>query len=1514
MKLFTKKNSSVEPEGSNSGLKRAITAKEGKRTNEDDNNEILSSPSVLSKAMVFDFTSGENREHKKSPSSKMDSNGNVSKDLETSKSPKSVRVASRDCLAIDGKPETMSPNLAKNRIQIDSPANRSYTPPPPLENEDSIVDDSKPSVTKSKILKGVTVKGLEKLQFNTQNTNRTDYTDKIATVIDSPNTADDVRTDRIRASIGSSPLVDRVQDPFAKKELSNLKMPIANVKILEDSLSQESLDQKPEFKKESFKVTVKPKDLAEKMQSPIDKPSNYMQIDVPAAKYKPPPPLEDNSFVIETSSTKSSPAVVKNKAKGITVRGIEKLQFDVSQPISLTDPTTSSADTKIIIPKQAADSKRQSFPVSIADTVSIPSAGIRETDQFIFDEFVVKNSSIQEDKNETDTLDKTPLISPVIGKNPFSSTNDFALVSSASVKNIQGLPSSSSTQFAIGIPQPNAGISKSSSYIVGNSGGNLASNSSQNVLSPKSAENITNITKSPSVQNTAIQKSPSSQNNVGISKSPSNQINNGITKSPSNQVNTNITKSPSNQVNTSITKSPSNQITINITKSPSSSAFKSPEVEPTNVIVNSKPPDAAILKREESFKHRKSVGSRPNSGIFDPPKLSDKSLSEAFKPAAVSVNILNIPAESQDTRLAISVMDLDSRKQSITSALSSHPSTANSSRSSVGPESARSIKNFQMQIDKPKMALYPPPLIEEESTPEDSKNKAPDFKMKGITVRGLENFHVDTKLAVKASSESELKPISPAIKSSSSEDEEGQTLAKQKKKSKPSLAKIPISTAPAPELVRENSDGPRTALISEIPNPFSDNYTGPDITDFPTSSTESPQQNRIKKQSTKERRNSKVAQYIADLKIDTIDEKPEIEKSKSNIAAWLDSTILEVKESKASLASPKSNQEITKSSSIVKLTLADLYLLPRFMTGVSVAFDISISKEMKRLLTRHLVAYDGEVHEKIGETTTHYCSVDGKKNLDILLNFPAIVLVDSKWILQCHKSQCRIPESKEIIQFLSLRVWMASRSILNMRQTQSTNELIEARKPANQNQQSEYIRNLQQQIYLLELETRYMYKEFDNRKAGKKDKGGLYRPKSLSGMQSKSQLLSSSPSLFGGSTKMLNAPELPVENEEDEEEERENLLREIKAKEESLRIEMEAVKKEKNELLEELNNLKERYSQNKDALNGEIIATKQKYDSASAQVSHLTLSYERAIQEKEQLHQTNLNLQCEANALKQKIDEQLAIHSHIELSIQKSQALRAQDSQRIKELEQKLEELNVDEFIKQISDMQTKISRLMADLKCESLEKQALIDQQAQLKEAAKVALQRSSTLEQEIDTLKLKIDRENKSSLSRRSKSEASVREEQERSEQIAQLENQVKMLKINVETKDANIEALYQRIKAAETAALKSSENCTLIKEKHDNLEQLSMKRAHELVQLGQDKSVLQDELAECKNALDRKDQKIQNLTNENKNLQERLSQLEAESSKWTEFANIVDQVETTGANYLAMMQGIKSKLGRV
>jgi hypothetical protein len=91
---------------------------------------------------------------------------------------------------------------------------------------------------------------------------------------------------------------------------------------------------------------------------------------------------------------------------------------------------------------------------------------------------------------------------------------------------------------------------------------------------------------------------------------------------------------------------------------------------------------------------------------------------------------------------------------------------------------------------------------------------------------------------------------------------------------------------------------------------------------------------------------------------------------------------------------------------------------------------------------------------------------------------------------------------------------------------------------------------------------------------------------------------------------------------------------------------------------------------------------------------------------------------------------------------------------------------------------------------------------------------------------------------------------------------------------------------------------------KEKLDQLEQLNRNRAHELIQIGQDKSMIQDELADAKNHQDRNEKKLKALQAQNKALEIKLEETLKESEKWKEFAQAMDQVDAT-------MKGLRSQL---
>lgn len=72
-----------------------------------------------------------------------------------------------------------------------------------------------------------------------------------------------------------------------------------------------------------------------------------------------------------------------------------------------------------------------------------------------------------------------------------------------------------------------------------------------------------------------------------------------------------------------------------------------------------------------------------------------------------------------------------------------------------------------------------------------------------------------------------------------------------------------------------------------------------------------------------------------------------------------------------------------------------------------------------------------------------------------------------------------------------------------------------------------------------------------------------------------------------------------------------------------------------------------------------------------------------------------------------------------------------------------------------------------------------------------------------------------------------------------------------------------------------------------------------------------MLQDELADSKNQLDRNEKRLHTIQAQNKALELKIEQFQKEAEQWQEFSSVIDKVEETGLDYIKMMQGIKSQM---
>lgn len=84
-------------------------------------------------------------------------------------------------------------------------------------------------------------------------------------------------------------------------------------------------------------------------------------------------------------------------------------------------------------------------------------------------------------------------------------------------------------------------------------------------------------------------------------------------------------------------------------------------------------------------------------------------------------------------------------------------------------------------------------------------------------------------------------------------------------------------------------------------------------------------------------------------------------------------------------------------------------LLPNFFAKVRMAIDHGIPKDTRRILARHVVAYDGDIDDSPTLETTHYCTYSQNlPSLTLLRDFPKLKIVTPNWILECHISKFKL--------------------------------------------------------------------------------------------------------------------------------------------------------------------------------------------------------------------------------------------------------------------------------------------------------------------------------------------------------------------------------------------------------------------------------------------------------------------------------------------------------------------------
>ncbi|KAJ3222729.1 hypothetical protein HDU81_009639, partial [Chytriomyces hyalinus] len=429
--------------------------------------------------------------------------------------------------------------------------------------------------------------------------------------------------------------------------------------------------------------------------------------------------------------------------------------------------------------------------------------------------------------------------------------------------------------------------------------------------------------------------------------------------------------------------------------------------------------------------------------------------------------------------------------------------------------------------------------------------------------------------------------------------------------------------------------------------------------------------------------------------------------------------------------------------------------------------------------------------------------------------------------------------------------------------------------PANRSRvEDEYIRNLQQQVYLLELETRYLFVQQSRTNRG--ESGGM--PGSDGHGSGGGQHGSGSDHQHhGGSSAPLNDAIKGLKSKYIELQEShkrdlkkyEQQFEKMKTNEQVLELNLKSCQKENDELKEELKSIRDHHTAEKDKLYGELLAHRKKAEIAISEHARLQKTHQRISMEKQQNTSAMQHAVEDAKKYRDQVEELLQINATLKVRVEE---LHKQNTV----MQSRLDDHEANVLGEELQSEKNRCADLKKENETLLIEREQAITRAKQeehlkcrIAQDCEELVKGNVTLKNELEDMQRRLRREFESREQKIQKKHEHIRESEELREEFSKLKDEYTMLKIAVDNKDRKNHELRAQINSMENALNTALETRNILEERCEELEQRSRAQESELIQMGQDKSLLIDDVAELRNTTEIKTSKLQNLIKENQDL---------------------------------------------
>ncbi|TPX76883.1 hypothetical protein CcCBS67573_g01878 [Chytriomyces confervae] len=451
--------------------------------------------------------------------------------------------------------------------------------------------------------------------------------------------------------------------------------------------------------------------------------------------------------------------------------------------------------------------------------------------------------------------------------------------------------------------------------------------------------------------------------------------------------------------------------------------------------------------------------------------------------------------------------------------------------------------------------------------------------------------------------------------------------------------------------------------------------------------------------------------------------------------------------------------------------------------------------------------------------------------------------------------------------------------------------------PANRSRvEDEYIRNLQQQVYLLELETRYL-------RTNRGESGGMPGSEGNGGGGGQLYGSGSDHQHHGGSSAPLNDAikslkskyiELQESHKRDLKKYEQQFER-MKTNEQVLELSLKACHKENDELKEELKSIRDHHTAEKDKLYGELLAHRKKSEIAISEHARLQKTHQRISMEKQQNASAMQHALEDAKKHRDQVEELLHINATLKVRVEE---LHKQNTV----MQSRLDDHEANVLGEELQSEKNRCAELKKENETLLIEREQAITRAKQeehlkcrIAQDCEELVKGNVTLKNELEDMQRRLRREFESREQKIQKKHEHIRESEEIREEFSKLKDEYTMLKIAVDNKDRKNHDLRAQINSMENALNTALETRNILEERCEELEQRSRAQESELIQMGQDKSLLIDDVAELRNTTDIKTSKLQNLIKENQDLKIAVEKFKRESFARQEFQHLMRNMKS-------------------